>query len=47
MVIKMLLTWIKIPRNIFCDKKSLYEYRGNLSFIKDLRKINVLKKNIP
>ena len=44
MVIQMLLTWIKVPRNILCDKLSLYEYRGNLSLSKNLRKINVLKK---
>ena len=34
-----------MPINILCNKLSLYEYRGNLYLIKDLRKINVLKKN--
>ena len=35
-----------MPINILCDKLSLYEYRGNLYLMKDLRKINVLKKKI-
>ena len=35
-----------MPINILCNKLSLYEYRGNLYLIKDLRKINVLKKKV-
>ena len=34
-----------MPRNILCDKLFFYEYRGNLSLRKDLRKINVEKKS--
>ena len=33
-----------MPINILCNNLSLYEYRGNLYLIQDLRKINVLKK---